>query len=306
MSRNLKTVRHLRAASSPFVLASWGDAAEQEAGKFLSCHLPAYEPWWQLIVFPFRKQPGIWLRDDLPPPHEAVIVYNYSLFRSAQRTFDSLISSQIALSQTGEVGSDHFYDFIIWIAISYERIRQQAGALFDYLLGPNSERQREVTEWACRADELMDRLPNEFSKSFATSHRKVKKYRNTIIHGIKFPGGRDRVPKPDEVKSLVFWSDWAQLVKKGESEWRKRTVERMDLMIECWLDFEDLSNGFLRECLNLVMQEYGSRRFPDQNLSGLPDLRTDHTANLTNIPLVDSGSAEGMGFGMSSDTTYPS
>lgn len=269
MSRPL-TVADLAQESAGFFLRDWGDENEQQSADFLAHQLPAYEDFWRLFVFPFRVLGSIWIRRDLVPSHEAVCIHNYSLFRAAVRAFSFLEEARRRHTELGEVGSDHFYDFCIWLDIAYERAAHLSGALHVYLCVPTDTQRRSLKAWCKHASHLAPFLGTDVRQRVEAAAKEVRFYRNRIAHGPKFPGAEDRVPRKDDLDDLLYWSRWANAAEGPREEWLKRTIFRLDLITQMWGDFTAVTNQFLERVSRQVRTSL--QQLPDHDKVSLPDL----------------------------------
>lgn len=264
------TVPDLILEAANFALKDWGDENEQQSADFLAQQMPGYQEFWRVFVFPFRVSGSIWIQGDLIPSHEAVCIHNYSLFRAAARAFKFLEEARRRHAAFGEVGSDHFYDFCIWLDIAYERAAQLCGALHFYLCAPADTQRRSLKAWDKHAPSLNPFLGTDIRQRVQTAAREVRWYRNRIAHGPKFPGAADRVPRKDDLDDLLYWSNWKRTAEGSREEWLKRTTPRLDLITQMWREFSALNNEFLERVI--AQTRVLLARLPDHDMVELPDL----------------------------------
>lgn len=303
------TIAALAEAAKRFGLAEHGDPVERAAKGFLDQQLPQYEPVWQLFTFPFRDNGSVWIKRNLHRAHEAVVIYHYSVLRSSLRTFRLYREAHTSKIVLGEVGSDLFYDCCIWLGVTYERLGQQAGALYRYLMQPENVDRKGIRDWEDHRDSFGEWLGGDIWTDLWKARDAVSKYRNNIIHGIKFPGGRDRIPVEDQLDEFLYWSRWMELVQSGAEVWRSKTVDRLELLDEFWTDFAKVVDAFWGTTLKRVNGEMGDRRFVDHNLAELQIPQASPPAGLIrqgDIAGVSNHVPSGEAWPrLSSDTTYP-
>lgn len=274
------TVTELARESAKFSLRDWGDEKERSHFDFIAREMPEYERFWQLFVFPFRAPRSVWIQLTLVPSHEAVCIYNYSIFRAGLRAFLLLSDARRRSSAGEEVGSDLFYDFCLWLDVAYERAGHLAGALYFYLREPSDIVKRKLNCWDDHAKKLDTFLDSDARQQLEDAAKGLRKYRNKIVHGPKFPGGLDRVPRSEHFDTLLYWSDWARTAAGPVDDWIRTTIPRLDVMGEHWKSFSRTLNEFLRRTRERTAAEITNLQ--DHNLVGLPDIanlavRTDGT-----------------------------
>jgi hypothetical protein len=191
-----------------------------------------------------------------------------------------------------EVGSDLFYDFCLWLDIAYERVGHLAGALYFYLSEPSDIVKRNLNRWDDHAEKLDEFLESDARQKLDAAGKKLRKYRNKIVHGPKFPGGLDRVPRSDYFDEHLYWSDWARMAAGPVDDWISRTISRLDLMKENWNSFSRTLNEFLQRTRETTAAKVTNLQ--DHSLMGLPD-----SANLT-------VRADGSVYGIASQELMPS
>jgi hypothetical protein len=261
----LHTLNDLRAASGQYPIAAWGDEQEQAAASLIQSAIPAYEPFWQTFVLPFRESSGVWLRGDLSYSHEAVCIHNYSAFRAVRRSFALLERARTAKSN-GEVGSDLFYDYCLWMVVITDRVEQLAGSFYFYLFNSADTKRRELKNWDKHADKLANAISLDLLKPFETSAKRLKFYRNNIAHGAKFPGGKDRVPRDS---TLLYWSEFAKVAMKDQKAWLAQTIDRLDLMEDLWKELIPTVDSFWFHVLDRATTLRGTQPLPDQSKAQL-------------------------------------
>ena len=296
-----KTFSELRADAARYRLAEWGDEHEQAAADLVSRDIPSYEQFWQAFVLPFRGPSGVWLRDDLAPSHEALCIHNYSAFRGITRAYELLEAARVSKA-SGEVGSDLFYDYCLWLVVVTDRIEQLAGSCYFYLFASADTTKRALKNWDKHASKLAGPLGIDLVAMLNGSSGRLKLYRNNIAHGVKFPGGRDRVPRESDL-DLLYWSDFAKLAMTDEKEWLARTVDRLDLMEQLWNDVVPPVEMFWKELLARATSQFGSGQLPDHSKAALnPNtVAVTSTGGITTLRPANSD----MFKGPSSGSTYP-
>lgn len=99
--------------------------------------------------------------------------------------------------------------------------------------------------------QLMKRL-NDFSDG-------TNRYRNYIVHGPKWPGHEDRVPRPENVNELIYWSDWAKS-RQDESHWHSITTDRFTVMSESRRAFFGLVNDIWGTITDDLLLDHGDQQ----------------------------------------------
>jgi hypothetical protein len=258
--------------SKRFPIASHGDPIEIEHAELTAAHLPGYERLWQMIAFPFREHPHVWLKRGLHPAHEAAVIYHYSIFRAALRINEVLERAVVVHHGTGAVGSDLFYDACIWIGVGYDRAAQQAGALAQWLIHPQDENRIAITGWDSKARELDEFLDSDIRERVQRANNlHVKPYRNHIVHGPPFPGSRDRIPTPYRMDDLVSWSQWTELAQRDPEAWTEATDERLTVLIDLFAEWCVLVDEFWATIHDRLRGQQDTLALPDLNLASMPD-----------------------------------
>ncbi len=297
------TISAVYSESTTWSLNIVGDEHEQRwYDRLIRPLLPAYEDFWRLFVFPFRaREDSVWIATNLAPHHEAICIYNYSILRSSTRVYEFREIARTNKTQQGDVGSDAFDDFVIWLTMSYDRFLHLAGALFIYWSSPSDIEKRSIKAWRQRADELDGLVGTDLFVRLDAAQNEVETYRHFIVHGLRFPGGLDRVPNADGVKNkhLLYWSEWARLAKMGASAWEANTVDRMALIDTFWEAYLRTSNHFWTTMVKWTLDQRGHLPFADHEKVFLPSRRV-----LTS-PTGTSAVVPGPIFTIPSGTTYP-
>lgn len=272
MSHPPKNLAAVFRESKRFSIASHGDAVEIEHSELIAAHLPAYEHIWRVIAVPFREHPRIWLKRGLHPAHEAAVIYHYSVFRAALRIHEVLERAVVVRHETGTVGSDLFYDAIVWIGVGYERVAQQAGALAQWLIHPQDENRISITGWDSKAREFDEFLDSDIRERVQRANNlHVQPYRNHIVHGPPFPGSRDRIPTPYRMDDLVSWSQWTELARGDPEAWAEATGERLAVLIELYAEWCILVDEFWATIHDRLRGRQDTLALPDQNFASMPD-----------------------------------
>ena len=259
------TVRQLAHHMSTASIAKHGDRWERGASGFLAASFPNYERFWRTFVLPYRKsRDSVIIRTDLPRSHEAVCIYNYSVMRTCVRLHSFWREAQRRVETEGDTGSDVFEDFFIRTKTGIDQVRQFVCCTYVALVKKELRSDVKIMDWtqdrikgdahawlSNLGDRKLRRRLDEFEE-------KISRYRNQIIHGPKWPGREDRVPKPENVHGMLYWSDWA-VAMDDEQKWLNDTTDRFTVISEIRIAFLSLVNDMWGEMVDSVLAMYGSQ-----------------------------------------------
>jgi hypothetical protein len=233
-----KTVQDLKEYMSTATLVLHGDNWERGAARLLQQVFPNYEEFWRVFALPYRKSAeSIQIRTDLPRSHEAVCIYNYSVMRTCVRLQSFWREAQRRVETTGDTSSEVFEDFFTRMATGCDQIAQFICCVHCALVKRQKRLDVKVKDWTQKritepAYEWLSGLDDgQLLTRFQQCSEEIARYRNHIVHGPKWPGYEDRVPRPENVHELIYWSDWAKSMQ-DESHWRSITTDRFTVMSE--------------------------------------------------------------------------
>ena len=261
-----QTLRELAVITEKISLMTHGDAFEQKHYALVKQSLPSYENFWRIFILPFRDRNSISIRTDLPKSHEAVCIFNYSIFRATLRVSGFLVQARELKRQSGGVGSNLFYDFLIWLAIAYERLHQLCGALNIYLFDTQKIASG-ITKWKEYSKSLPPFFDAKCIKKIRSNTWAVSHYRDNIVHGIKWPGGENRVPKI-RLKRYLYWSELKMIAETDRAKWCEITIDRLELMDKLWADFVSCIDPFILDIVQKTVAQID--RFPDHEKITIP------------------------------------
>lgn len=211
-------------------LKSEGDPKERLAISFIEKEIPEYHRFWKLYVFPYRDEDkGEFLNLGLPRDHEAMCIYNYSIFRTAYR-LNQLLSEAISYhKKNDEIKTSQFNDCMIYIKIGYTQMKHFFGATISCFQG--FQLSILINKWETiwnifDPPASQKRLFNEIKGE----EGKIKKYRNFIVHAAKFSGYKNMIPKPEYVNELIYWSDFHKSLLNDKNDTIRKLVDRYVFM----------------------------------------------------------------------------
>jgi hypothetical protein len=292
-------------------LSTLGDRYEREAWVHLKPEFPAYEAFWRLFVFPYRLRGSIIINPDLSRAHEAVCMYNYSTLRSLYRLHELLASAKERKATTGDTTSELFEDFYTRLAMLHDHVKKLVSASYwalkvrsdppsGRLFVKNWEASRDILDPA--KDWLNSTTPPRFDE-IETAIDIENTYRNHIIHGPKWAGFQDRVPRRDQINELMYWSQWHKMRERSEEELLKKTEEREVVLQRSWQDACVLLESVWDSVIDLVLREHGratpvNSQFISLDVTDMektlsvPADSVSSSANSAHIVVLDSSSTQ--------------
>jgi hypothetical protein len=251
---------------SDISIGKYGDKLERGAYSVIQKHIPYYEEFWQNIVLPFRgtasdKSP-ILLSSKLPRSHETVCIYSYSLFRTFIRIYESLKRIELEYELKNDVSTDEFNDCVLYLSIGYNQINLLGLAVFLSFLNKKPSIDFDIVELS-RLDTNSKRRPekqgyyNECKKIFGNkliaeivaSGDRLNDVRNFIAHGPKFAGYEGKIPKPENVKQLIQWSDFQEYINRDPEDTEGLLIKRNEFVENEVSKFTELINEFWKTLL---------------------------------------------------------
>lgn len=220
----------------------FGDPTEKEYKQFIKSKIPKYSEFWRIFVFPYRNPKSIWLNIDLPKNHEAVCIYNYSIFRSTLRVQLLSNNAQITYQMKGEIASEQFDDWLIWLIACYDKVCRLGGAFADTFIEKSDKALEDIGQWKSKWSLLKDN--KELIKIYNCNRDKMDRLRAYVIHAAKFPGYNNKIPKQSRLKELCYWSDFRKYIRKDENDSSGFLIDRYLLLEQETNAYYDFINYF--------------------------------------------------------------
>lgn len=199
-------------------IAHSGDKVEKNSSKFIVDQIREYETFWKYFVFPYREEVpySIWLNKDLSIYHEALCIYNYSVFRAAVRVYRLWRAGETEFNLSGQITTEMFDDWLIWLDSSYDKIKQFCGTCIANFTTLDAKSDYKTSENVVRFKNLYPRF-KEYSrdvyKDIDSEVSAISQLRNYLIHYLKFPGFKNYIPKNDYLSELSRWSDFRDYIE---------------------------------------------------------------------------------------------
>jgi hypothetical protein len=245
-------------------IADIGDIVEQGASVVITRDFPEYENFWRIFILPYRLKDNIRINPDLPKSHEAACIYNYSVMRTIVRLFEFKKLAELKKEINGDTTSQLFEDFFVRIATAYEQTRQFiccTHCAFEIGQGRNDVSIMDWTQKRIREpafEWLETNSKNNLPKRLQDAEDEVDRYRNHIVHGPKWPGLGDKVPLPQYVKKMIYWSEWASAIESNRKEWEERTTDRLTVINQAWGKLLQLLNETWSSIIKALLRDHGS------------------------------------------------
>jgi hypothetical protein len=223
------TIIQLLETVKEFKIENVGDRIEQEYYHVIKKSIYNYEAFWKLMVFPYRYDGEKYLNLELPKDHEAICIYNYSIFRNAIRIFKFQKEGEKQISEINGIETDLFEDWLIWLLSSFEKIRY-FGCVTTKTL---HERQilddsvcKNIKAWL-KHKNIFEKHYNDEFKRIETSIKELQEIRNYVIHIIKLSGFKNKIPNNKGIKQLGYWSDFQKYaIAHGEDDPENLLINR--------------------------------------------------------------------------------
>jgi hypothetical protein len=109
-----------------------------------------------------------------------------------------------------------------------------------------------------------EQVSDDIAKSIKASNNRVRAYRHNIVHGPKWPGWLDRIPKTSKIDDQLYWSDWLKFTMDTD-HFERDTVDRFEAMEIAYNDFTNELDSF-HESLAVYLNSRGTV-LPNQDLA---------------------------------------
>jgi len=252
-----------------------GDLYEQNYLNFIKNNVPYYEEFWKLFVFPYRENEKIILNNNLPRDHETVCIYNYSIFRSALRIYQTSKNIQIEFELTNDISTNQFDDCILWLDIGYNQLHLFALAVLGTFWANEKlknidinrlseiEKNNNVEDYYIELGKILNN--SKFLKDIKKERENIASIRNYIIHGPKFPGYQNYIPKPKFINELIQWSDFNNYIKENNGAGEKLT-QRNHLVKNSVKSFLENINEFWKNITIALLDFYKNKEIINSEL----------------------------------------
>ncbi len=243
------TAQELMERTAKIPIKILGDQMEKSSSAFIEKLIPNYEEFWRIFVFPYRKKNSIWLNPELPRNHEAVCIYNYSIFRSSLRVhrFSRIAENEFEIS--GEISTDTFDDWLIWLVACYDRIMHFGGAFAAAFVERSNKILLDINQWKSEWKVFKTHFP-DIDQQLTKQREEIDQLRSYAVHSAKFPGYINLIPKQKYLSRLGYWSVFRKYVDEKPKRELRKLVDRFSFLKMKTEDYFKFINNLWREIID--------------------------------------------------------